>query len=324
MAFRQRALRPVLVLAFGVTAEPLLLNTAASAPTPICRIIDATTLRRRCVPQLSTTNDGKVAPELPAALQGLVPTRFDDVPKLADTIIAGVGLAGTIITLGSLQSLLDVKLFVPPMMASGIIFFSGPKPPDPKGFLSGTICSATLSTALLAVTDALSLPEVTSEGLGVGLLLMWYKTAGTHFPPAAVLTGTLTSVAARAAASAGGALTAAATFLVFPWLSGHVVLYFSALALSSVRRKVRLAVTRLELRSLGTLDDDELADVFHRFDTDRSGNLDADELKIALRVALGDELSIEDCRRLVLLADRNGNNLIDFEEFCFICRGEVS
>ena len=55
----------------------------------------------------------------------------------------------------------------------------------------------------------------------------------------------------------------------------------------------------------------------------KSGALDADELKVALRVALGDDLSIEDCRGLVRSADRDGNGVVDFEEFGFICRGQV-
>ena len=63
--------------------------------------------------------------------------------------------------------------------------------------------------------------------------------------------------------------------------------------------------------------------MFDKFDTDKSGALDADELKVALRVALGDDLSIEDCRGLVRSADRDGNGVVDFEEFGFICRGQV-
>ena len=60
-----------------------------------------------------------------------------------------------------------------------------------------------------------------------------------------------------------------------------------------------------------------------QFDTDRSGALDADELKIALRVAMGAELSIEDCKQIIGDADRDGNGVVDFQEFCFVTRGEV-
>ena len=84
-----------------------------------------------------------------AALAGLLPQELPDRPKAADTALAGLGLFGAIALLGALEPVFDVKLFVPPMMASGIIFFAGPTPPDPRGFLSGTLCSATLSAFLL-------------------------------------------------------------------------------------------------------------------------------------------------------------------------------
>ena len=318
---------PLLVLLFCTVADPLLLSSARGTAPRLLRATVTTSTLRRIVPQSSAADvEGTQAVlELPRALEGLVPTRFDDVPKMVDTVLAGLGLSLTIIALGFLQSLLGIKLFVPPMMASGIIFFGGSKPPNPKGFLSGTICSATVSVGLLA-TIGRWVPEVTAQGLSVGLLLMWYKTAGTLFPPAAVLAGGLFSAAAGSAASADGAVaaaSAAASFLVFPWLSGHAVLYLSALGLSGVRSRARLEVTAMELRSLSGLSDDLLRDVFDKFDTNNSGSLDADELKVALRIALGDDLSTEDCRRLVRSADRDGNDVVDFDEFCFICRGAV-
>ena len=314
----QRPLRPILVLALSTTAEPLLITSAAGSVHPL-RQINAPPART-IVPHCSAVEGAE--PTLPNVVDGLIPTRFDDVPKLVDTALAGIGLAGTIIAMGSLQTVLGMKLFVPPMMASGIIFFSGPKPPDPKGFLSGTICSATLSAALL-LTLGQVVGEVTADGLSVGLLLMWYKTAGTLFPPAAVLAGALTGAAAKSAVDVDNPIVAAAGFLFFPWLAGHAVLYASAFGLSFVRAQARLQLVQFELRSLSGLDDSALREVFDKFDTDKSGALDADELKVALRVALGDDLSIEDCRGLVRSADRDGNGVVDFEEFGFICRGQV-
>ena len=68
----------------------------------------------------------------------------------------------------------------------------------------------------------------------------------------------------------------------------------------------------------------QLLEVFDKFDTDRSGALDAEELKIALRVVLGSDLSLDDCVQLVSAADRDGNGAVDFQEFCFVCRGEIT
>ena len=85
-----------------------------------------------------------VPPTVVPSLSGM------DTPKMADTAIAGIGLFGSIGLLGLLESMSGVPLFVPPMMASGIIFFAAPSPPSPQGFLSGTLCSATISFATLA------------------------------------------------------------------------------------------------------------------------------------------------------------------------------
>ena len=102
-------------------------------------------------PEVAATGGGAAA-----ALAGLLPQELPDRPKAADTALAGLGLFGSIALLGALEPIFDVKLFVPPMMASGIIFFAGPTPPDPRGFLSGTLCSATLSAFLLCVCPSSS------------------------------------------------------------------------------------------------------------------------------------------------------------------------
>jgi hypothetical protein len=162
----------------------------------------------------------------------------------------------------------------------------------------------------------------------VALLLVWYKTVGAIFPPAAVLAGTLTTLGTDAASmdqlSETEALLKGATFLVTPWLTGHAALYGGALGMSQVRAAARLAMTENQMHELGGLSDDKLRDIFEKFDTDRSGALDADELKIALRVVLGADLAIEDVQKLVDRADRDGNSVVDFQEFCWVCRGEYS
>ena len=64
--------------------------------------------------------------------------KHKDVPNVVDSLIAGFGLFATIAMMGVLEKRIGVKLFVPPMMASGIIFFAPMSTPDPFGFLSGT------------------------------------------------------------------------------------------------------------------------------------------------------------------------------------------
>ena len=251
-------------------------------------------------------------------------------PFAADALLAGIGLGCGIATLGLLEKLLGLRLFAPPMMASGIIFFAGQTPPNPKGFLAGTFCSATLSFGTLALLTP-RLPPVAAQGAAAGVLLTFYKATGAIFPPAAVLAGALTTAAMTTAAPAAASLIAAssttmsigsaASYLAMPWLAGHALLYGFACALSEVRWRVRVRLTQRELLSLHDQSDDALRTLFRRFDTSGDGALDADELKVALRGALGVDLSQSDCARLVAAADKDGTETLDFEEFCAICKG---
>ena len=50
---------------------------------------------------------------------------------------------------------------------------------------------------------------------------------------------------------------------------------------------------------------------------------DALELKCALRVATGAEVSLNDCRRLVAATDKNGDGVIDFKEFKVITNSKL-
>ena len=141
------------------------------------------------------------------------------------------------------------------MMASGIIFFAGATPPYPKGFLLGTLCSATVSTAMLSLLTG-ALPPVAVQGAATGALLMWYKSTACIFPPAAVLAGLMS-----AAASSG---TSNAAYLAFPWLSGHACLYTSAMAFSTVRATMREKFAKSKLRLLKTMSDEQLKGIFDK------------------------------------------------------------
>ena len=242
-------------------------------------------------------------------------------PTAADCALAGLGLFAGIATLELLEPLVGLQLFHPAMMASGIIFFAGPSPPHPKGFLAGTLCSATLSFGVLTVLSPF-VPSAIAQGAAAGTLLVWYMANNCIFPPAAVLAGALTTVYISAAATASST-TAIMRYLAFPWLAGHAFLYATAHALSYVRSEARVRLTVRQLHSLHDLKDDALYDIFLKFDTDASGALDADELKVALRVALGVDLSTRDCEALIAVADKDGTQTIDFDEFKFIVKEQI-
>ena len=76
-------------------------------------------------------------------------------------------------------------------------------------------------------------------------------------------------------------------------------------------------------RALGDATDDALRGVFDKFDTNGDGGLDASELKVALRGAVGLELSLDDCRQLVAFADRDGTGRLEFDEFRAMIDGMI-
>ena len=206
--------------------------------------------------------------------------------KLVDSLLAGLALWMACATLGLVEARVSVPLFAPPMMASGIIFSISPTPPHPKGFLSGTICSATFSLAVFCSLRSI-FPQgldhgVVAQGAAAGALLVWYKLTATVFPPAVVLASTL--VASAVVSSDQDAITTvrgALWALCFPWLAGHAWIYAWAYGASKVRGAARVALSKRSLAALGTQTDDALKDIFDKFDTSGDGALDADELTAA-------------------------------------------
>ena len=90
----------------------------------------------------------------------------------------------------------------------------------------------------------------------------------SQFPPAAVL-----CVLMMQSASSGNPLS----FVMFPWLAGHVGLYASALGMSAVRSQVQLSIGSARVRDLGGLPDDQIRAIFSRFDTSKDGLLSKEE-----------------------------------------------
>lgn len=121
------SLRSILLCAFATGCQARLLQ-----PSPLLSLRGGEAKSSDLLAQLSA-----VKPSLPKL----------DLSKCVDSILAGIGLAGSCALIGVLEPRLGKKLFVPPMMASGIIFFSPQAPPSPKGLISGTIGSGSVSGA---------------------------------------------------------------------------------------------------------------------------------------------------------------------------------
>lgn len=59
---------------------------------------------------------------------------------------------------------------------------------------------------------------------------------------------------------------------------------------------------------------EDLKNAFQVFDLDRNGSISADELYQVLK-GMGDGSTREDCKNMITGVDRNGDGLINFEEF---------
>mmetsp|Transcript_7336 Transcript_7336/g.17701 ORF Transcript_7336/g.17701 Transcript_7336/m.17701 type:complete len:329 (-) Transcript_7336:146-1132(-) len=248
------------------------------------------------------------------------------LPKVADALIGGVGLALSMGLLAVLEAKFKVKLFAAPMMASGIIFFAPQTPPDPGPFVSGTIGSASVCAAIFALCGSRKIPVPMASGAAAGSLLMWYKATNTIFPPAAVLSVLMAgSVASEAATSVARGWASSLNFVAFPWLAGHAVLYASATVIGQARVRVRTVLTQRQMTQMGRKlagFGTSLRETFDKYDTSKDGHLDPLELKLALQVATGVEMSLPAVRAIVGAVDADGDGLISFKEFEAICKQE--
>ena len=225
-----------------------------------------------------------------------------DVAKYADLALATLGAAGAIYFLDTLEIAFNVKLYAPPLAASSIIIFSGIKPAPAVNVFGGSIGAASFALALWELGGG----SPTTRAIAVGGSLVFFKTTGALFPPAAALaTVFLDSPALQEAGW---------TYLLFPCLSGQLILYALAIGLSQARQKVRIAITRSQL-DFSDVTVEEFRSLFQLFDTSGDGMIDATELQVALRKVINTDLDLSDCQQMVREADVNGNGAIDFDEF---------
>ncbi|VFQ78114.1 unnamed protein product [Cuscuta campestris] len=59
---------------------------------------------------------------------------------------------------------------------------------------------------------------------------------------------------------------------------------------------------------------ENLRDAFSVFDADKNGSISAEELQNVLR-SIGEECSLAECRKMISGVDRDGDGMIDFDEF---------
>lgn len=117
-------------------------------------------------------------------------------------------------------------------------------------------------------------------------------------------------------------------FLFFPYISGHIILYCMATAMSFLRRKIRTYLIQREFITKqmgydwqteivgGAERRERLRQLFNRMDTSGDGQLDVIELQVALRAVTVTDISLGDTKEILNSVDSDGNGSVDFDEFC--------
>lgn len=235
--------------------------------------------------------------------------------KAVDGCFAALSLAGSVAFLWSIDTYakLPFKLFAPPMLSSAIIFFAGTHPPPPAAFITGTLGAFVLGTLLHQFGLAGSLFV---QCMAASLLLLFFKLSGSIFVPTVGLAAFIAQSEMDHTSSLRGPLM----FLVTTWAAGHLFLYYAAYVLSNVRQKLRTSMATAEWKARlagksGPEHERELREIFDKYDTSGDGQLDASELKLALRAITGNDMDVEDCEKIIRSMDTDGDGVIDFHEF---------
>jgi len=234
----------------------------------------------------------------------VVPTRRQftkQTTKVLDATIMAAGAGTAVRSLTALEARFPGKFFLPPMLSSTVIFFSGYRPPRPTGVVVSAVGAALVGTA------------TGSTSMSVAIQLLWFKATACFYAPSAVLAGQMAVAPWFSAA-------ARKNYVMSPWLSGHAVIWAAAAVTAELRARCRYALTRREFQSLSALDDLELRAIFDKYDTSGDGFLDALELRLALRAAMGTDRPLRECRKLVAAIDADGNGVVEFDEFQGVCR----
>lgn len=269
--------------------------------------------------------------------------------RTADAVLAATGISGS---LALLQWIQDHYYDQTPivggfLVGSAIKFFLNQSPPNLEAFfkstVAGIVVGSSLHSVLWTVDDATKEPVPILSGVYCNhlilfcMILFWKLDVGSIW-------GAGNSLAAYIAfqsgywghnlSSTGEIRTLLEEFptwyILRPYLVGHLYLYGCAMGMARIRRRLRIYLLRRETfsKQKRLIREDEgyveelkadrckLRVLFDRMDTSGDGRLDATELQLALRAAVGADLTPEDCRFLIRSVDCDGDGTIDFDEFC--------
>ena len=235
-----------------------------------------------------------------------------DVARAVDICLAAAGAGAAVWSLEALEPIVNLPLFAPPLAASSIIIFSGLQPAPAANVFLGTTGAAAFALTLYTLGGGS--PEM--RAIAVAGSLAWFKATGATFPPAAAM--------AAVFLDSPQMQELGWSYLLFPCLTGQLLLYAAGAGLAPLRQRVRVALTHMQLdgSSLGSSREsvEELRAAFARFDTSGDGLIDAAELQVALRAILQADVDPKDCEALVREADADGDGAICFDEFLIMLK----
>lgn len=239
--------------------------------------------------------------------------------KRADAFLAalGAGLALSILTWA--QDVIGINTMGSFLLSASIKMFYNREPPTLTAFWKSTAFCVPAGTLFHFV--ATYNPKY-AQSMLVSVVLLYWKLQGEIWTAANSLAVYL-AVGSGEWELFGG--TYPWSYLLAPYLTGHLFLYGFARAWSHLRSYVRAKLVtreffgneRLHLQKLSATGQKErLRDLFDRMDMDGNGRLDVQELQLAFRSAMGCDMSLEECEIIMKSTDTDGDSTLDFDEFC--------
>mmetsp|Transcript_51646 Transcript_51646/g.121232 ORF Transcript_51646/g.121232 Transcript_51646/m.121232 type:complete len:296 (+) Transcript_51646:134-1021(+) len=163
-----------------------------------------------------------------------------EVMTVVDCALAGLGLTASLAVLSGLEKTTGAKMFCAPMISSGVVFFIGNAPPNAIALCIGTAGAMAVYHVLEVLREYMGDQLVT--GATAGCMLMWYRLTNSIFVPATSLGFLIPHPKSDECSMIGwefSRIRTALRFLLFPWISGHSLLYIAALVVAWIRARVR-------------------------------------------------------------------------------------
>lgn len=237
----------------------------------------------------------------------------------ADAVLAALGAFLCLNILTWIRERYEVESMGSFLLSASIKMFYNTRPPTLTAFWKSSAFCIPAGTALHFV--AMHYPKY-AQSIVVSVVLLYWKFNGEIWTAA-------NSLAIYLAAGSGKWDLWAGDFpwsyLIAPYLSGHLFMHAFATAWSSLRIYVRAQLVKreffgneqLNLQKLTAAGQEErLRDLFDRMDLDGNGRLDVQELQLAFRSALGCDITLEECELIMKSTDTDGDSTLDFDEFC--------